>query len=113
MAEVDDAPPLYDEERGLRELARQRLKRDELTRNEVAIADQLALHIGRHFSAEELETAGRAILIVAASAGSLAEEDIHASVILNIIGFAAGRMVADGRAWLGAQGTEPGERNDG
>ena len=31
MAETD-IPPLYDEERGLRELARHRLKRDALTR---------------------------------------------------------------------------------
>lgn len=103
MAETG-IPPLYDEESGLRELARARLKRDSLTRCQASIADQLAEHIQRHFSAEETETAGRALLIGTASCGYLAAEGIQAEVILNILGFTAGRMITDGRAWLEAQG---------
>jgi hypothetical protein len=100
-------PPLYDEERGLRELARSRLKRDELTRQQVQIADQLAAHMVRHFSAEEAETAGRALLVGAASVSALAEDGIPATVVCNILAFAAGRMITDGRAWLGTQDVTP------
>jgi len=96
-------PPLYDEEQGLRELARHRLKKDAVTRIQVSIADRLAEHMQRHFSAEEIETAGRALLIGAASCGELANEEFPPAVIINILGFAAGRMVADGQAWLGAR----------
>ena len=99
-------PPLYDEETGLREIARARLKRDGLTRAQVQMADGLAEAMQRHFSAEETETAGRALLIGAASCTTLARsEDIPAAVIVNILGFAAARMITDGRAWLGAQGS--------
>lgn len=97
-------PPLYDEGRGLREMARARLKRDELTLRQVEIADRLALHLQRHFSAEEAETAGRALLVGSASVAALAQEGIPATVVCNVLAFAAGRMIADGRAWLGAQG---------
>ena len=97
-------PPLYDEEKGLRELARHRLRRDPVTAAQVAIADGLAHNMRRHFAAEELETAGRALLLGAASCAELAEQELSAAVAANIIGFAAGRMVADGRAWLEAQG---------
>jgi hypothetical protein len=99
-------PPLYDEARALREVARARLKRDTLTCGQVTIADRLAGEMQRHFSAGETETVGRALLISAASCGALAGEGIHASVILNILGFAAGRLVSDGRAWTEAQGGE-------
>jgi len=105
-------PPLYDEERGLRELARHRLKRDALTRGQVVIADQLAEHMQRHFSAEEIETAGRALLIGAASCAQLAQDELPSSVVVNILGFAAGRMVTDGRAWLDAQAGEDGSVDD-
>ena len=100
-----DAPPLYDEERGLRELARSRLKRDELTRRQVEIADRLALHMQRHFSAEEAETAGRALLVGSASVAALS--DVPAAVVCNILAFAAGRMITDGREWLNAQDGAP------
>ena len=99
-------PPLYDEDAGLREIARARLKRDGLTRAQVQMADGLAEAMQRHFSAGETETAGRALLIGAASCTTLARsEDIPAAVIVNILGFAAARMITDGRAWLGAQGS--------
>ena len=99
-------PPLYDEDAGLREIARARLKRDGLTRAQVQMADGLAEAMQRHFSAEETATAGRALLIGAASCTTLARsEDIPAAVIVNILGFAAARMITDGRAWLGAQGS--------
>jgi hypothetical protein len=102
-------PPLYDEEAGLREIARARLKRDGLTRAQVQMADGLAEGMQQHFSAEETETAGRALLIGAASCATLArsEENIPVAVVVNILGFAAARMVADGRAWLGAQDVTP------
>ena len=97
-------PPLYDEDAGLREIARARLKRDGLTRAQVQMADGLAEAMQRHFSAGETETAGRALLIGAASCTTLARsEDIPAAVIVNILGFAAARMITDGRAWLSAQ----------
>lgn len=99
-------PPLYDEERGLRELARHRLKRDDLTRRQVEIADRLALHMQRHFAAEEAETAGRALLVGAASVTTLAADGIPAAVVCNILAFTAGRMITDGRAWLEAAGGE-------
>jgi hypothetical protein len=102
-------PPLYDEDRGLREISRARMKRDTLTRGQVIIADRLAEHMGRHFAAEETETAGRALLVGAASVMTLARDSaIPATVVCNILAFAAGRMVADGRAWLDAQGGENG-----
>lgn len=101
-------PPLYDEERGLRELARNRLKRDPVTVHTAAIADQLATHMKRHFSAEETETAGRALLIGAASVAALIEDEIPPAVILNVLAFAAGRLVTDGREWLTAQGAGDG-----
>ena len=70
------------------------------------MADGLAEAMQRHFAAEETETAGRALLIGAASCTTLARgEDIPAAVIVNILGFAAARMITDGRAWLGAQGS--------
>jgi hypothetical protein len=100
-------PPLYDEERGLRELARHRLKRDELTRQQVEIADRLAAHMVRHFSAEEAETAGRALLVGSASVTALAADGIPATVVCNILAFAAGRMITDGREWLSAQDVTP------
>jgi hypothetical protein len=96
-------PPLYDEDNALRELARGRLKRDGLTRSQVQIADLLAEHMQRHFSAEETETAGRALLVSAASVAALAEEGVPATVVCNVLAFTAGRMITDGRAWLGAQ----------
>ena len=102
-------PPLYDEEAGLAEIARARLRRDGLTRAQVQLADGLAEAMQRHFSAEEIETAGRALLIGAASCATLArsEENIPAAVVVNILGFAAARMVTDGRGWLGAQDGAP------
>ena len=100
-------PPLYDEERGLRELARHRLKRDALTLSQVAVADNLAVNIGRHFSGDEIETVGRALLVGAASAATLANDGIPAEVIVNVLGFAAARMISDGRDWLGAQDGAP------
>lgn len=97
-------PSLYDEEKSLRALARARLRRDSVTRAQVAIADGLVANLERHFSATETETAGRALLIGVGAGASLAAEDLTAEAILNILGFAAARMVSDGRDWLGAQG---------
>jgi hypothetical protein len=102
---TDDAPgsslpPLFDTDKGLREMARHRLRRDGLTRSQVQLGDSLAEYVNRHFSAEETETAGRALLVAASCAGGLISEGVdRPEVIVNIIGFAAARMVTDGRAW--------------
>jgi hypothetical protein len=101
-------PPLYDEQKGLRELARQRLKRDPVTRAQVTIADGLAENMLRHFAAEDAELVGRALLVVAASVGVLAQEGFPPAVIVNVTGFAGARMIADGRAWSEAQGAPDG-----
>ena len=94
----NQTPPLYDVDRAMREIARARRKRDELTRQQGAIADNLATHLDRHFSAEELETAGRALLIGAASVAALVSPDIPPAVIANVLAFAGDRLVRDGRA---------------
>lgn len=93
------APKLYDVENALRELAKNRQRRDELTRQQVAIADRLAIHLDRHFAAEELETAGRALLIGAASVIALATEDIPSAVMCNVLAFAGDRLIRDGRTF--------------
>ncbi len=96
-------PPLFDTDLGLREMARARGRRDGLTRSQAQIGDGLAEYINRHFAAEEIETAGRALLIAASSVGGLVAEGVdRPEVIINIIGFAAARMVTDGRAWTEA-----------
>lgn len=97
---MDDIPPLYDIEHALAEIASQRRRRDELTRAQVGIADALALHLDRHFAAEELETAGRALVIAAASSASLASEvpaEHLGPLICNLLGFAGARLIRDGR----------------
>jgi hypothetical protein len=101
-----DLPPLFDVDRGLRDMARARGRRDTLTRGQVQLGDSMAEFIDRHLSPEETEPAGRALMIAASAAGSLVAEGVNRpEVILNIIGFAAARMVTDGRAWTDA-GTE-------
>lgn len=89
-------PPLYDVDNARRELAKIRRRRDELTRQQASIGDRLATQMDRHFSAEELETAGRALVIAAGSVGVLAQEGIPASVVVNIIAFAGDRLITDG-----------------
>jgi hypothetical protein len=112
---ADDArgsalPPLFDTDKGLREMARARGRRDTLTRGQVQLGDSMAEFIDRHFSPEETETAGRALMIAASAAGSLVAEGVsRPEIILNIIGFAAARMVTDGRAWTEAGSGESDE----
>ena len=92
-------PPMYDIEHGLQEIAAARLKRDALTRETRGIADQLAEHVSRHFGPEEMETAGLALVLVAASLGSLAAApDMQPQVLVNLAAFAGQRMVGDARA---------------
>lgn len=101
--------PLYDVDRGLAELGRQRLKRDGLTRGTVQLSDSLVEHLLRHLSPDETETAGRVLLIASSSVASLVVEaramgnELDPAVVLNILGFAGGRMITEGRAWTGAQ----------
>jgi hypothetical protein len=96
-------PPLFDIDKGLREMARHRGRRDTLTRSQAQLGDSMAEYLSRHFSAEEIETAGRALLVAASCAGHLVAEGVNRpEVIINIIAMAAARMVTDGRAWTEA-----------
>jgi hypothetical protein len=94
---VADRVEMYDVELGLREMARQRRKTDELTRAQAQIGDRLAEHLVRHFGPEALETAGLAMVISAASLAYLAKEGATAAVAVNVLGFAGQRIVLDAR----------------
>ena len=98
--EDNGIPPLYDVEKARRVLATQRRKRDELTLATTMIADRLSSHLGRHFAAEELESAGRSLVIAAASLGALA--DCDPASLCNVLAFAGDRMITDGRVTLDA-----------
>ena len=89
-------PPMYDMDQARREMAKARKRRDTVTREQVRLGDKLAHHLNAHFSAEELETAGRAVMLSAASIGGLIE-DLPASVLVNILAFAADRLITDGQ----------------
>jgi hypothetical protein len=94
----DGIPPLYDIDQARRELATARRRRDELTRQQSKIGDSLATHIDRHFSAEEMETAGRALIIAAGSLASIAEMDgMQPQVLCNLLAFAGDRLITDGQ----------------
>jgi hypothetical protein len=101
--------PLCDIDANLRLMARNRLKRDGLTRGTVQLSDSLFEFLLRHFSAEEAETVGRALIVAASAVSSLVVEarsqnsELDSAVALNIIGFAGGRMLTDGRDWTAAQ----------
>jgi len=100
--EPDAIPPLYDVDKARREMRRARRRRDNLTRAQVIIGDRLAHHLDRHFSAEELETAGRAVMIAAASVGALAEMDhMQPAVLCNVLAFAGDRLITDGQVTTG------------
>jgi hypothetical protein len=106
MNDPTGAPTLYDEETGLREIAKYRLRRDTPSRSTVQLADHLTEYLTRHFAAEATETAGRAILIAASGLEFLRQEGIdNPAAMVNILGLTAARLVADGRAWLDAQGS--------
>ena len=94
----DHHPDLYDVDKARAVLAKGRRSRDPLTREQAAIGDRLANHLNKHFSAEELETAGRAVMIAAASIGALAEYgEIPGAVLVNILAFGGDRLITDGR----------------
>lgn len=92
--------PLYDVEAGLADLARARRLRDHVTRATTELADRMAHRLEAHFSGEELETVGRALVIVAASTGALAADapTIQPVTLVNLVGFAGQRLVVDARA---------------
>lgn len=95
---------LYAVDNALAEIAKARRRRDELTRMQASIADALATHLDRHFSAEEMETAGRALLIGAASVAGLVRDDlISPAVLCNILAFAGDRLIRDGRTIPGME----------
>lgn len=87
---------LYDVENGLREIARRRRRRDDLTVATAGIAGTLASHMARHFGPEATETAGLALVIAAASVGGLT--DLTVPVVANILALTGQRLVADSRA---------------
>lgn len=91
-------PPLYDVDKAMREIARARRKRDTLTSGQAYFGDQFASSMNRHFAAEEIETAGRALLIAAGYAAELCKHGTPPQMIANILGFAGDRLIRDGRA---------------
>lgn len=97
--------PLYDVEAGLAQLAQSRRLRDHVTRATTELADRLAHCLEPHFSAEELESVGRALVVTAASIGALAarEPTMQPAVLVNLVGFAGQRLVVDARAAEGLQ----------
>lgn len=98
----DGFVPLYDVEYGLAELAKSRRRRDHVTRATVSSADDLAHNLSGHFSAEELESIGRALVITSASLAGLIAlprgDEIQPAVLINLIAFAGQRLVVDARA---------------
>lgn len=97
---MPDEPPLYDVDNALQLLGRARRRNDPLTRQTVLIADQLATHIARHFTPEQADTAGRALVLAAASVGVITHlaTDPLADTSTNVIGFAGHRLVLDAEA---------------
>lgn len=100
MPDTTTEPPLYDVDTALQILARHRRRNDPLTRETVNIADKLATHMARHFTAEQADTAGRALVIAAGSVGVLAQTttDPMAQVTANVIAHAGHRLVLDAAA---------------
>lgn len=89
---------MYDIEVGLVEAAKFRLKRDEASRAQVALADKLAWHLTGNFLPGVEETAGLALVVGAASVAALAENpDVPSAAIVNILALAGQRLVSDAR----------------
>jgi hypothetical protein len=104
----DPEPPLYDEEHGLAEMAAVRSNpEDETTRHLLALAGQLARHMARHFEPGQLEAAGRALLIGAASCADLANDGVSPVLLVNLLGYTAERMVTSARTWQDDQPDVP------
>lgn len=97
MPDTTSEPPLYDVDKALALLARHRRRNDPLTRQTVLIADKLASHMARHFTSEQADTAGRALVIVAGSVQVLAQtsDDLTAQVNCNVIAHAGHRLILD------------------
>ena len=96
----DQEPPLYDVEQALHMLARNRRRSDPVTRQTILIADKLATHMARHFTAAQADAAGRALVIAAGSVGTIA---VHGSdplgmASINVIAYAGHRLVLDAAA---------------
>lgn len=100
MPDTTTEPPLYDVDKALALLARHRRRSDPLTRQTVLIADKLATHIARHFTPEQADTAGRALVIAAASVGVITNQSIDplADASANVIAYAGHRLVLDAEA---------------
>lgn len=102
--ETSVEPGPYDVDGAIRDLARHRRRRDPGTRGILQLADDLAAAMQSNFSAEEMETVGRALVIAAASTGPLAQygaspkETTVATMVCNITAFAGERLIRDARA---------------
>lgn len=94
--EDTETPALYDVERGLREVARYRRRRDELSRATADLGDRLAANIARHFGPEATETAGLALVLAGASVGAL--DGVPVRVVAGVLALAGQRLVGDARA---------------
>lgn len=94
--------PLYDVEEALRQMARQRRKRDPLSVAQAELGDKLASHMVAHFGPEAVETAGLALIIGAASVAAL--KDMDPAVVCNVLAYTGQRLVLDARAADSAAG---------
>lgn len=100
MPDTTTEPPLYDVDNAMRILARGRRRKDPLTVQTVLIADKLATHMARHFTPDQADTAGRALIIAAASVGAITHLSVDplADTSANVIAHAGHRLVLDAEA---------------
>jgi hypothetical protein len=82
-------PPLYDIEKARDEMRRFRGRNDPLARETRRFGDKLAANVQLHFTPEELDTAGRVLLLAAASIAGL---PLPLPVAANIVAVAGERL---------------------
>ena len=106
---TDPSPPLYNVEAALVSLTAARHNTTSLLVKEyVKIGHKLAVHMGRHFTGPEKETAGKALIIAAASLGALHglnEGDLRGPAMCNVQAFCGERLVLDSIAGTVPDGT--------
>jgi hypothetical protein len=91
----EEPTQLYDIDAGLRELDVALVAPDDLTIETASLGRRLAYHLSRHFTPEERETIGRALVVTGASVGALAGPGIPPMVLVNVIAFAGRALTRD------------------
>ncbi|MGH3599140.1 MAG: hypothetical protein ACRDQH_02490 [Pseudonocardiaceae bacterium] len=89
-------PPLYDVAHALGELESYRATAasDPVAAQSVKVSAELARHMARHFPAGQCYIAGRAVIIAAASLGTM--RDFPVEVVCNIAGLAGQQLCREG-----------------